>query len=56
NTTIATKCNTYDRFIFEINNKERWIGNTRIFEFDKILKNMKSSEVSELINTSCKLE
>ena len=52
-TTVATKCNTYDRFIFEIKNKERWIGNTRVFEFDKILKidkllkNMKNSDVSD---------
>ncbi|RIB24357.1 hypothetical protein C2G38_2168823 [Gigaspora rosea] len=52
-TTVATKCNAYDRFIFEIKNKERWIGNTRVFEFDKILKidkllkNMKTSDVSD---------
>ncbi|CAG8845311.1 5000_t:CDS:1, partial [Gigaspora margarita] len=26
NTTVATKCNAYERFIFEIKNKERWIG------------------------------
>ncbi|CAG8468069.1 34547_t:CDS:2 [Gigaspora margarita] len=49
-TTVGTKCNAYDQFIFEIKNKERWIGNTRIFEFDKIfkiLKNKKSSNISD---------
>ncbi|CAG8570322.1 33988_t:CDS:1 [Gigaspora margarita] len=39
-TTIATKCNAYNRFVFEVKNKERCIGNTKIYKFDKNFKNM----------------
>ncbi|CAG8816568.1 9764_t:CDS:1, partial [Racocetra fulgida] len=42
-TTVASKRNAYDRFIFEVKNKERWIVKTRIFEFDKGWKNKKAS-------------
>ncbi|CAG8727049.1 19928_t:CDS:2, partial [Racocetra fulgida] len=42
-TTVVLKCNAYDRFIFEVKNKERWIGKTGIFEFDKGWGNKKAS-------------
>ncbi|KAF0396002.1 DNase I-like protein [Gigaspora margarita] len=42
-TTVASKRNAYDRFVFEVKNKKRSIGNTKIFKFDKILKNKKFS-------------
>ncbi|CAG8512548.1 14059_t:CDS:1 [Dentiscutata heterogama] len=46
-TTVASKCNAYNRFVFEIKNKERWIGNTRIFKFDKKLNKKLSTSVSD---------
>ncbi|CAG8569680.1 6278_t:CDS:1 [Cetraspora pellucida] len=38
-TTVASKRAAYDRFIFEIKNKNRLIGDVRILEFDKFWKN-----------------
>ncbi|CAG8483444.1 10828_t:CDS:2 [Racocetra fulgida] len=37
-TTVASKRAAYDRFIFEVKNKNRWIGDIRVWEFDKFWK------------------
>ncbi|CAG8743432.1 8484_t:CDS:2 [Gigaspora margarita] len=33
-TTVAVGDSAYDRFIFEQSNKDKWIGNTRVWKFD----------------------
>ncbi|CAG8455096.1 12404_t:CDS:2 [Gigaspora rosea] len=33
-TTVAAGDSAYDRFIFEQSNKDKWIGNTRVWRFD----------------------
>ncbi|CAG8773309.1 356_t:CDS:1, partial [Gigaspora margarita] len=38
-TTVASNIAAYDRFIFEINNKNRWIGDVRIWKYDDFWKN-----------------
>ncbi|CAG8838807.1 20425_t:CDS:1, partial [Gigaspora margarita] len=38
-TTVSSNSAAYDRFIFEIKNKNKWIGDVRVWKFDEFWKN-----------------